>query len=238
MSQDAPSQTVSRFVPKVRVLTFIVLFLTALTAIGLGLRYHYFGQLNLLHAILIVFLSTNTLICYWEMCLFLRRNLVEERAKYWRQRQADTGRAAYVEYFSSKIPWSRVLSPAIWADVWATYAQFDPSFADRRTYGFNVDTGNGFVTFIPTLILYASLTVHFLPAIAVGVLGLVIFWQWTYMTSVYLASFFIANRHAHVSRSELYVFILGMNLPWVVFPLVGLYASVRIVVDGNFSVLL
>ena len=47
-------------------------------------------------------------------------------------------------------------------------AQYDGSYADRRTYGFNVDIANGFATPVPTLILYAAYSVDLIPALAAG----------------------------------------------------------------------
>ena len=67
-------------------------------------------------------------------------------------------------------------------------------------------------------------------------LGLALFWQWTYVTSVYLASFFIAGRHTRISRSEMWGYVLATNAPWVLFPLLGLYVSVRLIVAGNYGV--
>lgn len=238
MDQHPATGSVSRRIPRVRVLTFIILFLFLSIGIGLGARFYVFNDLNLIHSVLISFLSLNILICYWEGCLFFRRSLVEERTEYWRQWKDETGGTPHAEFFTSKIPWSHVFSPTIWADVWATYSQFDASFANRKTYGFNVDVGNAFASFAPTLILYVTLTIHFLPAYVVGILGIMMFWQWTYMTSVYWVSFFVAKRHAEISRRDLYLYVFGTNLPWVACPLLGLYAAIRLVVDGNFSVLL
>lgn len=238
MTQVPLSPSTSGLIPQVHVLTLIVLFLAATIGLGLGTRYYLSADLNLIHSILIAFLSINILICYWEVCLFFRRTRVEERAELWRQWQAETGGRPHVRFLTTKIPWSHVLSPNLWADVWATYARFDSSYANRSTYGFNVDVGNGFVTFIPTLLLYVALTIHFLPATVVGILGIMLFWQWTYMSSLYWVSFFVANRQSDLSTSDLCIFIWGMNLPWVACPLLGLYVSIQIVVDGNFNILL
>lgn len=223
--------------PRVRVLSFAALVVIVLVGAGLGTRYYLQQNLSIIHTTLSVFFSINMLICYWEACLFLRRTRIEKRTVYWRNRRIETGRLPHVEFFSSKIPWTQVFSPSIWADVWATYAQYDPSFADRRTFGFNVDISNGFFTLIPTLLLYAAITVYFLPAYVVGMIGLILSWQWTYMTSVYFVSFFVAKRHAKLSRGDLYLYIFATNSPWVLIPLLGLYVSIRLIVDGNFSVL-
>ena len=222
---------------KIRVLTFAALFVCVLIGAGLGTRYYLQQDLGLIHGALSVFFSINVLICYWEACLYLQRTRVERRTEYWRNWRTETGRLPHVEFFSTKVPVSRVFSPSLWADVWATYAQYDPSFSDRRTFGFNVDISNGFFTLLPTLFLYAATTVHFLPAYVTGMIGLALCWQWVYMTSVYWVSFFVVNRQAAISRRDLYLYIWGTNAPWVLFPLLGLYTSIRLIADGNYSVL-
>ncbi len=204
---------------------------------GIGGRYYLHGDVHVVHSALSLFFSVNLLICGWEACLFLRRDYIERRAAYWRRRKADTGRVPAVEFLFTRVPFRRTLSPTVWADVWATYAVADGSFADRRTFGFNADVVNGFVTPVPTLILYAAYTVNFLPSVLAGILGLMLFWQWVYVTSGYLASFFVAGRQRRITRGELYAFIVGMNAPWVLFPLLGLYVSVRLVLDGDYAVL-
>ena len=241
MSDDLPLQPAfprkaARAGPTIRVLPLAALSVTALTGVGIGVRYSVHADVGAIHCLLSVFLSLNLLICYWEACLFLRRSYIETRTEYWGQRRLVTGRTPALEFFATSVPWTRALSPTLWADVWATYSQYDASFADRRTFGFNADTANGFATAVPTLLLYAALTVDFLPALLTGMLGLALFWQWTYVTSVYLASFFIAGRHTRISRSEMWGYVLATNAPWVLFPLLGLYVSVRLIVAGNYGV--
>ena len=216
---------------------FTVLVIALLALPGIGTRYYLRCDFNVIHCLLILFFASNLLICYWEICLFLRREVIETRAEYWRNRQRETGRTPAVEFLCAKVPLRRLLSPTVWADVWATYSLFDGSFSDRRSWGFNADVANGFVTPVPTLILYAACTVDFLPAVLAGIVGLALSWQWTYVTSVYWVSFFIAGRQRHISRGELYVCIGALNAPWVLFALLGVYVSVRLILDANYSVL-
>ena len=68
-----------------------------------------------------------------------------------------------------------MLSSTVWAIVWATYSQHDGFYADRRSYGFNVDIANGFVTPVPTAILYAAFTFDFPPAVVAGIVGATMF---------------------------------------------------------------
>ena len=125
---------------------------------GIGARYGLRGDVDAIHVLLSLFFSVNLLVCYWEICLFFRRDRVETRAEYWRARRRETGRSPVVEFLRRRVPLARIASPTLWADVWATYSQYDGSYADRRTFGFNVDIANGFATPVPTLILWAAYT--------------------------------------------------------------------------------
>lgn len=219
------------------VVLLIVLVISILTLANIGTRYWIHGDFNVIHALLTLFLSINLVICYWEVCLFLRRDYIERRTEYWRKRWRETGRKPSAEFLATKVPLTGVLSPTVWADIWATYSQFDGSYADRRTYGYNVDIANGFVTPVPTLILYAAFTFDILSAPVAGIVGVILFWQLTYITSVYWVSFFSANRQTRISRGDMYTYIWGMNSPWVLFALLGLYVSIRLIVNGDYSVL-
>ena len=204
---------------------------------GIGARYALRGDVDPIHVLLSLFFSVNLLVCYWEICLFFRRDRVEMRAEYWRARRRETGRSPVVEFLWRRVPLARIASPTLWADVWATYSQYDGSYADRRTFGFNVDIANGFATPVPTLILWAAYTADLMPALVAGIIGAMLFWQLIYNTSVYWVSFFVAGRQARIGRRERCVYIYAMNCPWVLFALLGLYVSVRLIVDGDYGVL-
>ena len=215
----------------------VALIVAILAFFGIGTRYWLHGDLNVIHCLLSLFFSVNLLICYWEICLFFRSDYIETRTEYWRKRRHETGRTPAIEFLTAKFPLTRMLSPTLWADVWATYAQYDDSYADRRTFGFSADIANGFITPIPTLILYAAYTAGSLPALFAGILGIMLFWQWTYVTSVYWVSFFVAKQQSRISRREKYIYIFAINSYWVLCALLGLYVSIRLVLDGNYSVL-
>lgn len=222
---------------KIPVVLLAGLVIAILALVGIGARYYLHRDLNLIHAFLSLFFSINLLICYWEASLILRRDYIEKRAKYWREWKRRTGRAPSSEFLLTRVPLSKVLSQTLWADVWATYSLYDGSYADRRTYGYIADVANGIVTPTPTLILYVAYTSGLLPAVFAGVLGVMMFWQLTHMTSAYWISFFLAGRQTRISRSEMYIYIWGTNCPWALSGLLGLYVSVRLVVDGNYGVL-
>ena len=68
---------------------------------------------------------------------------------------------------------------------------------------------------------------------ALGIAAAMLFGQWACMTAVYLVSFYVVGRQKRISRGELWLYIWGTNSPWLLFPLLGLYVSVRLVLDGD-----
>ena len=74
------------------------------------------------------------------------------------------------------------------------------------------------------MLLLATYTSPFLPALVAGVIGVAVFWQWLYATSVYISSFFMAGRHHRIARKELYVYFLAPNVPWLLSSILGMYA--------------
>ncbi|MCY4046169.1 MAG: hypothetical protein OXE99_13990 [Cellvibrionales bacterium] len=212
--------------------------ITLLTVVSIAIHYLINGTTNLLFILLSLFLSINLLICLWEICLYLRRDYIEKRHDYFKKRREITGRDPGVDILLAPVTRKSVFSPTFWSDIWSTYSLYDGSYADRKTYGFTIDTGNGFATFIPSLILHFGMTVPVFPPMFIGILGIMMFWQWTYCTSLYWASFFIAGRHKLISKKDMFVYIWGTNAPWVMFSILGLYASVRIVLDNSYAVFL
>lgn len=214
-----------------------VLKIAVLALLGIGTRYGVHGDLNAIHVLLSLFFSINLLVCYWEVCLFFRRDYVEKRAEYWRRRRRESGRASTREFLAARVPLVRLLSPTVWADAYAAYTQYDGAYADRRMFGFMVDVGNGFVTPLPTLILYAAYTLQVGPALVAGVVGVGLFWQWTYVTSLYVAGFFVARRQYLISPRDTLIYIWAINSLWIAFALLGMYVSIRLIADGHFGVL-
>ena len=232
---DAEGRRTHRWGAPAVVIAVVAVGLLALP--GVGARYLLHGDFDVLQCLLTLFFAINLVVGYWEMCLFLRRDYVEERAEFWRRRWDDTGRTPAVEFLTTSVPLNRVLSPTVWADVWATYSMFDSAYADRNTYGFNIDIANGFATPAPTLVLYVTYIGGVLPAVVAGILGAILFWQWTYASSLYLVSFFVGRKQTRITRRELYIYILGLNAAWVLTPMLGLYVSVRLILDGDYSAL-
>ncbi len=214
----------------------IIIKIILLGALGIGYRAIWHGDIGTIYAILTTFLSINLVICYWEIALFWRQKHIKSRLEYWRNWERDTGQKAIHGFLKSKVPIKSALSPTVWADVWATYSTLDDGYTNPRAYAFNIDVANGLFTPIPTIILYVAYTTEFLSPVTLGIIGIMFFWQWIYTTSVYLWTFFVAKLHRNIAKTDLYIWTIGTNAPWIVIAGIGLYASIRLIVDGDFSV--
>jgi len=221
---------------EVPVWLFAGLVLSALTLTGTCARYWVHGDFDVIHALLILFLSMNLMVCYLEICLALHRDYVDQRIEHWSDFELETGRASIVAFLASTVPISRLFLSITWADLWAIYSQMDRSYADRRSYGYNIDFANGFLVPIPTLILYVSYSIDILPALATGIIGVMLYWQLLHGTLVYWIGFFGANLQDGVNRLHLYVVVLGLNSQWVFFGLLGIYVSIQMILRGDYSV--
>jgi hypothetical protein len=125
-----------------------------------------------------------------------------------------------------EVPLARLFSPTLWAGIWSAYALYDESYASRKSFGFFVDVGNGLTTLVPSLVFLCSMTFALLPARALGILGLLLFYQMWYGTVVYLFSYFFNGRHRGRPWREVAILVVAMNGLWLTFPVLGAYVSV------------
>ena len=89
---------------------FAVLVVALLASAGVGARYCAHGDFGAIHSVLSLFFSINLLICYWEACLFLKRDYIEARAGYWRERQGETGETPAVQFLLTRVPLTKKLT--------------------------------------------------------------------------------------------------------------------------------
>ena len=94
-------------------LPFAALVIVALAALGMVIRYSLFGHLSLVYCVFAVFFSTNLLICFWEISLYLGHDQLGRRADHWRNLHRETGVSPAMAFLGSKVP-SKNLSPAFW----------------------------------------------------------------------------------------------------------------------------
>lgn len=206
------------------------------TALPVALHVRATGAFNAHQAALAFFLWLNVIISLWEICLCLRIDQIREQhteyiARY-RGRELDRVK----EFFGTKVPLSRFLSPSVWADLWASYSVFDPSYADRKSFGFFIDIGNGFSTPLPCLLFLYGMTYEPFSARALGIIGLLVFYQMWYGTIVYLTSYVMNKRYVGHSFWNVTLFVGLSNGLWLTFPLWGIAAAVSMIVSNTYAV--
>lgn len=212
-------------------------FVVLCTGATLAFRFWTAGDINLAHTLLTLFLTVNILASYWEICLLVRIAEIDEKRKNWNTFRSDSGLVPALRFLTMSVPLRKVFAPSVWAELWGVYSLYDASYTDRKTFGFNADVANGVVTPLLSLLLLSAFTVPFLSARVTGILGILLFWQWIYVTSVYIMSFFMVGRHRLIDRKETLIYVWGPNLFWIVLPIFGIYVSIRLVLDGSYVVL-
>jgi hypothetical protein len=218
-----------------RVFHVVLFAVVAGTATPIALHYHLHGVFNAHQMALAFFAWLNAIIALWEICLFLRIDLIEEQhrrfvAEY-RGRELDCAR----DFFKKPVPLGRLFSPSLWAELWSTYSVFDDSYANRKSFGFFVDIGNGFSTLIPSLLFLYGMTYEILPARVLGIVGLLLFYQTWYGTVVYFASFILNKRYRGHTPLNLALFVGMSNGLWLTFPLLGIHAAITMIEESSYA---
>jgi hypothetical protein len=221
-----------------RVWNVVLVAVAGGTALPVALHHHYYGVFNVFQIALAFFAWLNVIIALWEICLFLRIDLIEEQhrrfvAEY-RGRELDRAR----DFFATPVPLGRLFSPTLWAELWSTYSVFDPSYANRQSFGFFVDIGNGFSTLIPSLLFLYGMTFEMVPARVLGIVGLLLFYQTWYGTVVYFWSFLLNKRYRGHTAMNLALFVGMSNGVWLTFPVFGMYAATVLIQSDSYAIFL
>ena len=232
---ESKSETSGLTIPAAAIMGFVV---TAGTALHIGLHQRVYGVYNPTQAGLAFFLVSNAMIAWWEISLFVCQDQIRSESDLIREPYRGREMQRVAEVFARPVPLFRVLSLREWTTIWSTYSLFDPGYSDRRSFGYNIDVGNGFTTLIPATLFAFGMTFELMPARWLGILGVIMFWQMFYGTSVYFFQFFNNGRHRGHSVRDIVLFVGVSNLMWFVFPLWGLYTSVQLILDGNYGVFL
>ena len=232
---DSTRQPEGVTIPTAAVIGVVVI---AGTLFHTWLHHRVHGVYNTTQIGLAFFLVVNVLIAWWEVALMVCQDQIRE--EYESIKDAYRGRemTRVTESFARPIPLLRVLSFDQWTTIWSTYSLFDPGYSDRRSFGYNIDVGNGFTTLVPALLFAFGMTFELLPPRVLGIIGTIIFWQMFYGTSVYFFQFFHNGRHKGHSVRDVLLFVGLSNLLWLVFPLWGLWTSVSLILDGSYKVFL
>jgi hypothetical protein len=219
-----------------RVYHIVMVAILGGTALPIALHHQAHGRIDVDQAALAFFLWLNFIIALWELCLLFRIEHIEKQhARFivdYKGRELDRVK----DFFMLPVPLGKIFSPTVWAELWSSYSVFDPSYADRKSFGFWIDVGNGFSTAFPALLCIYGMTYEFLPARALGIILVVLNYQIWYGTLVYFASFVFNKRYAGHKPINVAVFVVLINGLWFTFPLWAIYAGVTMIYSGSYGI--
>ena len=191
------------------------------------------GSANGWQIALAFFLAINIVTCIQEICLGLRIDKIE----HWHHDPEGRRSKPHGSFWLARVSPVGLLSATFWARMWSEYAYFDPGYADRRFFGFSIDVGNGWSTLIPSVLFLVGMTSPAYSPIVVGIMGIILFYQKLYCTSVYFFCY-VFNRYYKLQPMSRVIPVVGFtNGVWIIFPAIGLYASIQLVLQNSFALL-
>ena len=215
------------------VAAYHVVFIGALVLVHVSA----YGKLNITQALLAVFLTINAWICVCEIALLCYPKLIQEQFAAFSLRFGDHVLPTPI-FLTERVRVRDVLSLRYWAIMWSTYSTLDIAYSDTHSFGYNIDVGNGVSMLLPTLALSYGMTAQeaFLPARMLGMLGLIAYYQMFYGTVVYFFQYCNNKRYVGTPSWQVYGVVVVSNGIWLAGPALGMWASSRLILDGDFQV--
>jgi hypothetical protein len=218
---------------RLNVLNAIILWLVVTT--GGSLLLLPYDRKNPIIILMLFFNNLNILIAMCEIILGLRIQTIKDDYKENMKKYDGKEWKCGLDFLLMPLP--NPICSKSWSKMWSTYAVYDPSYQNNESFGFFIDVGNGWSTIPPCLLWnYAMAYPNSCSALLVGCVGIASYWQVCYGTIIYLLSYMWNKRYQGKSVLENLGFVGFANMLWFWFPLIGIYASVCILKDGNFSV--
>ncbi|MEM9178021.1 MAG: hypothetical protein AAGC67_22710 [Myxococcota bacterium] len=190
------------------------------------------GSVNPWQVALAFFLAINLVTCVQEICLGLRIGQIE-RWFHARETHHERPRGSF---WLTPVPIGDLFSATFWARMWYEYAYFDPAYADRKSFGFAVDVGNGWSTLIPSVLFLFGMTLWESPLV-LGLLGALIFYQKLFNTSLYFFSYVFNRRYELQPLGRVIPVVGGTNGVWILFPAIGLFVCSRLILENSLSMI-
>lgn len=203
--------------------------------VGAPVAIHYglHGVVNGWHVTLVFFLAINMLVCIWEISLWHRIGDIER----WFGMPRATGDRPRGSLYTLRVRADELFSTRLWARVWLEYSYWDDGYANPESFGFTIDVGNGFSTLVPSLLFLVGMTFPILSPVVLGVIGLLIFYQKLYCTCLYFFQYFFNRRFEGRPTSGIVSVVGGSNGVWLLFPAIGIYVCLRLILDDRFALI-
>jgi len=193
---------------------------------------------NILVTSLLFFNNLNILISLIEICLgyeiaYIKTHYQKLRKIYSRGQEL----SAIWQLMVMPLKFRQLFDMKTGAQMWSTYALFDPSYQNSESFGFFIDVGNGWTTILPCVLLnVAMIAPDKVSPLVVGCVTIAAYWQILYGTLIYFLSFMFNRRYEGHNLVHITTVVLLSNGVWIIFPATAIYAAVNVLRDGNMSV--
>lgn len=230
---DSAREESGRPALRLPVWVWLGLWMVFCVAGSVGSHYAIHDVVNGWQVALAFFLAINVMICVWEISLWHRIDDIER----WYHHPGEGEPRPRGNLYLTRVSLRELMSSRRWALVWYGYASYDDGYADRRSFGFAIDVGNGFSTLLPSLFFFFAMTVPVVPPVVLGIVGLLVFYQKFYCTCLYFFTYLFNKRYEGHRLGSLLATVGGTNGAWLVFPAVGIYVCLRLILEGSFDVI-
>lgn len=182
------------------------------------------------HLALSGFLVVNIMICIWELALLVHIKRITRRSRSLLRKlpKGSLGQLCLLE----DMPLRDALSLEGWSEIWVTYSLCDTSYADPKSFGWSIDTGNGISALIPSALWCLCMTKHdIISPKVLGMVGIAHFWQMAYGTFLYFFQYCYHRRWEKHRNTwgQIFTLVVLSNATWILFPLLGMWASAKLV---------
>lgn len=215
---------------------FILTYVLSGIFFPLLLHYNVYHIINIPQILMSFFLTLNILISFWEISLGLNITTILQETKILKKDYTKKEFSAVMKFFFQNLTLFECFSFKFWTKVWSTYSLYDPSYSNRESFGFFIDVGNGWSTLIPSFLFLIGMTYDIIPARALGIIGILKFYQEFYGTVIYFLSFILNKRYQGKTVTEMVLFVGLSNGLWFFFPLLGIMYSIDMIYTDSLKV--
>jgi len=125
---------------------------------------------NWTYLLLSLFVVINTMISVWEVALHIYSRHITDS---FRQLKKRTTPGTFPPIFMFQpVTFREAMTLKYWSNVWILYSLFDESYSDPKSYGFWIDSGNGFSTLVPGIAFVLGLTYDLMEPRNLGLIGM------------------------------------------------------------------
>ena len=214
---------------------FLISYIVSSTILSVLIHSLLYG-FNLSQSIIAFFLVINILICIWEICLSIYIDTIKAENNKLLEKYGKNPVEAVTKLLFQDLSVTQIFTLKTWTKIWATYALYDPSYANRESFGFFVDFGNGWVTLIPSIAFLYAMTFDGISARTMGLIGLVKFYQECYGTVMYVLTYIYNRRYVNRSLVECVLVVGISNSLWFFFPIFGMILCREMISSDSYNI--